>query len=186
MSKSFIGRVLSEKTKEKISKKIKGKSNPSAKYIRTTEIKLKMINTRREKRKTEILQYDIQGNFIKLRESFYDIEKYWHILDCCKRKIKTSGGFVWRFKNEYGDNYPLKIEPTILRKRGFKHTEESKRKIGLGQIGRKHSEETNKKRIKSNLAKMDQARIKLSMKAKERWSDPIWKAEQLEKRKSKK
>ena len=50
-----------------------------------------------------ILQYDLQGNFIKEWASALGAEKELGIArqnigSCCKGKLNTSGGFVWRFR----------------------------------------------------------------------------------------
>ena len=52
----------------------------------------------------KINQYDLQGNFIKCWNSFYDIE---HTLNfsrssiwrCCTHKYKQSHGYIWRYTN---------------------------------------------------------------------------------------
>jgi hypothetical protein len=51
-----------------------------------------------------ILQYDINGNLIRKWESITDIENELrfnnsHITECCKGKIKTSRGYIWRYAN---------------------------------------------------------------------------------------
>lgn len=52
-----------------------------------------------------VLQYDLNGNFIREWPSLAKVyeELGIHksdISDCCKgRKVKTAGGFVWKFKN---------------------------------------------------------------------------------------
>ena len=50
-----------------------------------------------------VLQYDLLGNFIKEWPGVRKIEKelgikYQSISMCCNGKIKTAGGYVWRFK----------------------------------------------------------------------------------------
>lgn len=52
-----------------------------------------------------VLQYDKQGNFIKEWNSIHEIErnlKIYHgsICKCCKNKLKTTGGYVWKYKND--------------------------------------------------------------------------------------
>lgn len=52
----------------------------------------------------KVLQYDLSGNLIKKWESIVDIENELgfnnsHITECCKGKIKTSKGYVWRYEN---------------------------------------------------------------------------------------
>jgi hypothetical protein len=50
-----------------------------------------------------ILQYDLQGNFIKEWISSREVHRqlgihYGSISMCCLNKTKTSGGFVWKYK----------------------------------------------------------------------------------------
>ncbi len=50
-----------------------------------------------------ILQYHLNGNFIKKWASGREIERilkisHGNISQCCKEKLKTSGGFRWKFK----------------------------------------------------------------------------------------
>ena len=52
-----------------------------------------------------VLQYDLDGNFIKEWKSIIDAEreleyKKSHISQCCKGKIKTSHGYIWRYRDE--------------------------------------------------------------------------------------
>ena len=49
-----------------------------------------------------IAQYDLNGNFIKIWESSAEIGRYFNIrrgnfTACCKGKIKTSCGYVWKY-----------------------------------------------------------------------------------------
>ena len=66
-----------------------------------------------------VLQYDLDGNFIKEYVSANNAEvslnmKHGSVLQACTGKKKTSYGYVWRLKLD--DNYPLKIEPTRVEK----------------------------------------------------------------------
>lgn len=52
-----------------------------------------------------VLQFDKNGNFIKEWKSIIDAEreleyKKSHISQCCKGKIKTSHGYIWRYRDE--------------------------------------------------------------------------------------
>ena len=72
---------------EKISKKLKGKSHHSL--------------------QKPILQYDLDGNFIReftsITEACYvvfnDTSKNPNITQCCRGKTKTAYGFKWKYKN---------------------------------------------------------------------------------------
>lgn len=48
-----------------------------------------------------VLQYDMEGNFIKEWESIVSAQKvygYIHISDVCKGRRKTAGGYKWKYK----------------------------------------------------------------------------------------
>lgn len=52
-----------------------------------------------------VIQFDKNGNFIKEWKSIIDAEreleyKKSHISQCCKGKIKTSHGYIWRYRDE--------------------------------------------------------------------------------------
>lgn len=54
------------------------------------------------KRKIKINQYDLKGNFIKSWDGIADAEKYYNIprqniCKCCQGKVKTAGGFIWKY-----------------------------------------------------------------------------------------
>lgn len=58
-----------------------------------------------EKLGKKIIQFNKEGNFIKLWDSALLIQKYLginnsNIIQCCKGKRKTAGGFKWRYSNE--------------------------------------------------------------------------------------
>lgn len=68
-----------------------------------------MIMKAAAKRRKPILQYDMNGNFIKEYEGadFTEFPCGTNISICCKDKINSAYGFVWRYK--VSDNIPLKI-----------------------------------------------------------------------------
>ena len=49
-----------------------------------------------------VLQYDLQGNFIREWESTMECDRNGfcsrHVADCCNGKRKTHKGFIWRYK----------------------------------------------------------------------------------------
>jgi biotin operon repressor len=58
------------------------------------------------KRSKPIIQYDINKNFIKEWESGKQISKYLgisnsNITSCCKGRLKSTGGFIWRYEISY-------------------------------------------------------------------------------------
>lgn len=61
------------------------------------------INSVKDKRKP-ILQYSLDGKFIKEFESGYEIQRILkissgNISQCCMAKRQTAGGYKWRYKN---------------------------------------------------------------------------------------
>jgi len=64
----------------------------------------KSINSSKDKFKP-ILQFDLEGNFIREWNSGKEIEEYFgikagNVSNCCYKKRRTAGGFIWRFKND--------------------------------------------------------------------------------------
>ena len=60
---------------------------------------------RHKNKQLKVNQYDKQGNFIKTWDSIIDVEKseiafHSHVSSCCRGKLKTSGGFIWRYAEE--------------------------------------------------------------------------------------
>lgn len=133
--KANIGKIVSNETKARISVNRKGIGHSAETKQKITKAllsrdhsiyekssaKLKgkkrnheMIMRGALKRRKPILQYDLQGNFIKEWEGACCIEGFdkINIGMCCKGKILRSQGFIWRYKNS--SDYPLKIEaPTV-------------------------------------------------------------------------
>lgn len=60
----------------------------------------------KEHNKTKrIEQYDLKNNFIKIWYGSYEIERnlginHSQIINCCKNRQKTSGGFIWKYREE--------------------------------------------------------------------------------------
>ena len=89
MSEAHKGNVRSQETRDKISKSMKGKIIP------------------KEKLKKPVLQYDLEGNFIKEwnsgSEATIVLTNYKNkcstlISECCNGKRKTAYKFIWKFK----------------------------------------------------------------------------------------
>lgn len=57
-----------------------------------------------------IIQYSLEGHFIKEWQSIKEASTSLHIFISHINKYKPSGGFIWKYKTE---NYPLKIERYI-------------------------------------------------------------------------
>lgn len=92
----------SEKTKKKISEAIKGR--------KLSENHCKKISLRNQGKVTHhkvILQYTLNGEFIKEFVSICSAEREIgkkgansNIVRCCKGKLKSCYGFIWKYKNE--------------------------------------------------------------------------------------
>lgn len=78
------GKKHSEENKRKMSEKKTGKNNPRSKRV---------------------AQYDKQGNLIKIWNYIRQVEKELgihrsDICKCCKGKLKSAGGYIWRYAEE--------------------------------------------------------------------------------------
>ena len=101
IAESHIGKKHTEKTREKISLSKKGKQcgkdNPN--YGNH-----KLAGNNNPRCRT-VLQYDKQGNFIREWEYIKLASRTLKIHDtgiiqCCKGKRQTAGGFVWKYKEQ--------------------------------------------------------------------------------------
>ena len=88
-----------QKKKKKMALKNKGKHRDH-----------EMIMRGAMKRKKPILQYDKYGNFLKEYKGATDTDYNTtaNIIACCKGKIKSAYGYIWKYK--LGDTYPLHID----------------------------------------------------------------------------
>lgn len=79
-----------------------------------------------------VLQYDLDGNFIKEWASQLEVYKILKvdINNCLKKRNKTSGGYQWRYK---GESIHLNIEPVKPKK---KRTKAHCNKISLNKMGK--------------------------------------------------
>ena len=62
---------------------------------------IEVINKIRQKNSKVVLQYSLDGTFIKEWESTIQASKelkIHHISECCNGKRKTCGGYLWRYK----------------------------------------------------------------------------------------
>ena len=83
---------------DKISKSLKGKPKPKDFNQNNPNLKGRLINNK------PIFQYDKKGNFIKEWNSAKEAERYYNmsnncINSCLRKKTKTSGGYIWKYKN---------------------------------------------------------------------------------------
>jgi hypothetical protein len=103
------GISASDETKIKISKALKGRTVNWIKHSNETKKKMSDISPN----KKIVLQYSLEGNFIKEWDSIKEIENKLKILGVsgvCRGKCEQSGGFIWRYKTE---KYPLRIDPYV-------------------------------------------------------------------------
>jgi hypothetical protein len=119
--KTILGKTFPEK-----SKKLKGikRSPETIKLMKKAKkgfipSELCIINGTISRMK-KILQYDLDGNFIKEWESISQIEATLNIhksliSDCCLGKQNKSKGYIWQFK--INDEYPIKIDPPTRKPR---------------------------------------------------------------------
>lgn len=51
-----------------------------------------------------VLKYDLEGNYLKTYDSIQEAKKecgkFLKIIECCKRRCKTAGGYIWRYADE--------------------------------------------------------------------------------------
>ena len=89
--------VLNENTKSLIRSKI-SKSSLGKKMSESAKKKMG------DNQKLHVLQYDLDGNFIKEWEGTIDAIKFigghsTNIMRCCQGKFKQAYGFIWKYKN---------------------------------------------------------------------------------------
>lgn len=97
ISKARLGTKLTEETKEKLRKpKPKGFSK------KISKIK-KGVSTGPSKRRKEVEQLDLDGNFIRTWESISKVEqelRIYNINAVCKGRQQTAGGYKWKYKTK--------------------------------------------------------------------------------------
>lgn len=111
---------ISKETRMKLSKSLKGRASPNKGIPMTEEQKKKIGDANRGRvfseetrqifkdastRKKTVIQYDLNMNEIRTFESTMDAQRETGIANsnisaCCRGKLKTSGGYIWRYKEE--------------------------------------------------------------------------------------
>jgi len=96
-----FGKLHSVETRKKQSEAKIGNKNPFYNKKRKSHTEWLLTN---HPNKKSILQFDINGNFIKEWESarkvYQEINiEYKNISACCYGKRKTAGGYIWKFKS---------------------------------------------------------------------------------------
>jgi len=119
-NKYNLGRPMSEFTKLQLKNSVQGKSNMSEKgrsivklknlgnkYALGNKFSQESKNNLGRNHQKIILQYDLEGNFIRewpsLRTAAYEVlgnRLHSGISTCCNGKQKHCGGFIWKFKFE--------------------------------------------------------------------------------------
>jgi hypothetical protein len=102
-SKRKIGEKNS-KPNPKISEKLKNKEKTEEHKQKLKEAKKLQTNWRPA---DVIIQYDLEGNFIKEWSSIKEAS-YIHkgsIRDCCIGRQKTAGGYIWKYKEKKKNKY---------------------------------------------------------------------------------
>ena len=105
-----IKRVLSEETKQKISKTQKGRklSQETIQRRSMSQTGLKRsIETRKkiaEKAKIAVLMFDLADNFVAEYDSILEASTQTNIAKqnickCCKGERNTAGGYIWKYKH---------------------------------------------------------------------------------------
>jgi hypothetical protein len=97
------GKKISEGNKGKI-KSHKGKPFTEEHKQKIKQTRGFLKNRKNTWQNTPVLQYDLQGNFIKEWPSQIEATKYLNktghgIGACCRGKQKSSYGYIWKFKN---------------------------------------------------------------------------------------
>ena len=112
ISSSLTGYKQTPEHVEKRSKLLRGKSNIKNKKPKPEGfgdiISKKLKGRKFPQKQTPIIQYDLEGNFIKEFDSiteacyiiFNDVGKNPNITKCCQGKTKTAYGFKWKYKNK--------------------------------------------------------------------------------------
>jgi group I intron endonuclease len=90
-----FGVEVSQETRDRLSKAGKGR-----KHSEETKSKMKSIQT--ELHGIKVSQFDLQGNFIATYNSTKEAQEASgahrsNIGACCKGRLKTTGGFIWRY-----------------------------------------------------------------------------------------
>lgn len=136
ISQSQVGKILSEEHKEKcrIANLGNHHTDKAKKAIRQALLhrdhsiydnianKLKgrtrdheMIMKAAKKRRKPVLQYDLQGNFVREYPGVKFVNGFEgkSISACCRGKLGSTQGYIWRFKET--EDFPKKIEVNIKR-----------------------------------------------------------------------
>lgn len=125
------GRITSEETKKKISESLKkcdriygprtkehkeymsnilkGRVSPMKGKHQSDEAKKKISDNNAKSNIREVIQMDKEGNFIREWPNMSSVYNQLNIqissiCNCCKYKLKSAGGYIWKYKNEIKNN----------------------------------------------------------------------------------
>lgn len=114
LRKAMLGKHHSIKTRNKIRQALLNRDPAIYKKVaaknkgkrRNHDIMMKAA----AKRKKPILQYDSKGNFVREYDGIIDagFNTTANIAACCKNRLKSAYGYIWRYKTS--NNYPLSIK----------------------------------------------------------------------------
>lgn len=85
------------------SKLLKIKLSTLSRRINTNKWNIEKSFTKKTTKYKSVLQYDINGNFIKRWNSIKEAQSYINkgsIINCCRKKNKTAGGYIWRYTDD--------------------------------------------------------------------------------------
>lgn len=100
-----------------------------------TKESTKILQHNSSPKKIKILQYNLNGGFMKLWDSLASAGKYYNISTgdlccCCKGKQQTVKGYIWKY---FTENYSNNIE----KKEPYSKTKEYRKACSLRMIGKK-------------------------------------------------
>jgi group I intron endonuclease len=107
LSKALKGRVISSETREKISQTMKGVSKSESTKAKMKEASknktIKFLGSENKKSKS-VDQFNLKNEFVKtfscIREAADELQiQKTGICLCCQGKLKSSGNFIWRYHN---------------------------------------------------------------------------------------
>lgn len=98
ISNTLSGKTLSKETKDKISKSNKGNNRNSLEFLQEIRKNASLANSK------PVIQFSLTNKFIKEFKSATEAANLLNlnprlIGKCCRGVIKTSGGFIWKFKD---------------------------------------------------------------------------------------
>lgn len=106
LSNALKGRVISEESRKKRSETMKGVPKPEETRKKMKEAANKRTNKtpsgKEHHNSKTVIQCDLEGNLIKTFESIRQAANELKIQPngiclCCKGKLKTSGGYIWKY-----------------------------------------------------------------------------------------